>query len=230
MGDVPINALDIVVVLVVLALGLFAFLRGFVHELLSVTSWVGASLAAVYGLPLARPYVARHIEVDWIADAATAGGIFLVSLVLLSLITHAVSRRVRDSALNGLDRSLGFVFGLAKGAVLVSLAYMLAVWIMKPADDPVWRSRDQPDWLIEARSRPLMEYGAGLIQKALPAEYGLARGRAEAAAEEVRRLREAERSFRDLARPQPRAAPGSAEPGYGTSERRDLERLIQSNP
>ncbi len=221
-----VNALDIVVVAVLLLSGLFAMMRGFVHEVLSITAWIGAALATLYGLPLARPIAQQHIETGWMADAVAAGAIFLVTLVVLSLITHTIAKRVRDSALNSLDRALGFGFGLVRGAVLVCIAYILGLGRMGPDD--------QPTWLAQAKTRPMIAYGAGLLQAALPAEYGMAESQTKRAAEDVRRAREAEKVFRELASPQPRGAgeramEQPAPPTYGTMERRALDRLSQRN-
>lgn len=222
MGDVNLNAVDLAVVGILLVSGVLAFWRGFVHEVLSVTAWVGAAFAALYGLPLLRPFTRQYIEVDWIADAATGGAIFLVTLLVLSLITHAVARRVRGSALNGVDRSLGFVFGLARGAFLVCLAYMFGVWLMDD-DKP-------PEWLETARTQPLMDRGAHLIQYLLPDEYGRTEAMAKRAAEEARRAAEAERTYRQLTAPRPRGGGDeTSRPGYGEAERQDMNRLIESN-
>ena len=82
--------------------------------------------------------------------------IFIVALLALSLLTRAVSRRVQDSALNAVDRSLGFLFGLLRGAALVCLAYIPVNWLLAPSE--------QPEWIRDARSRPLVEQGAAMIQ------------------------------------------------------------------
>lgn len=218
------NALDIAVIAVLLISGLFAMMRGLVHEVLSVTAWVGAALATLYGLPLAQPVARQYIETAWVADVAAGAAIFLTTLVVLSLLTHAVAKRVRDSALNSLDRSLGFVFGVGRGALLVSLAYILGLWLMD--------SGDQPPWMAEAKTRPMMEYGAVLLQSALPDHYGRAEAGTRRAADDVRRAREAEKTFRELASPQPRGDAERMQPppaAYGNTERRELDRLFQTN-
>lgn len=220
------NALDIAVVAVLLLSGLFAMLRGFVHEVLSVTAWIGAGLATLYGLPLARPVAQGYIETGWVADAVAAGAIFLVTLVALSLVTHTIARRVRDSALNSLDRALGFGFGLLRGALLVCVAYIFGLWLMAPDE--------QPEWIAQAKTRPMIEYGAGLLQAALPAEYGVAESQAKRTAEDMRKAAEMKKLYNELAQPRGagEAATGSRpqpQPTYGTTERRDLDRLFQSN-
>ncbi|MBF0391306.1 MAG: CvpA family protein [Alphaproteobacteria bacterium] len=217
------NAVDIAVIVVVLASGLFAFWRGFVHESLSMVAWIGAVFAALYGLPQARPLARTYVEVGWAADAIAGGTIFLVTLLALSLVTHAVSKRVRNSALNGVDRSLGFIFGLARGVLLISLAYMVVVWLTAP--------EKEPEWLAEAKTRPVMAQGAALVQILLPAEYGRAEMQARTAAEEARRAMELKKTYDSLANPKPKSEPGpqDKDSGYSQSERRDLDRLLRNN-
>ncbi len=216
------NALDFAVIGIVLVSGVFALMRGFVHEVLSVTAWVGAAFAALYGLPHARPLAQRYIEQAWLTDAVAAGAIFLVTLVLLSLVTHAIAKRVRDSALNSLDRSLGFVFGAVRGAVIVCLAYMVAAWLIEPGEEP--------DLLAEARTRPLMETGARMIEAAIPAEYGRFEDDARRTAGDARKLRDANEVLKDYI-PRPASAPSAqpAAPRYDRDQQRELDRLIQNN-
>ena len=122
MAELPFTFLDIAIGVVLLISGLLAFVRGFVHEVLAVGAWIGAIVVAVFGFPYHRPYARDLIPHELVADAAAGAAIFVVALVVLSLLTRALSDRVKDSALNALDRSLGFVFGLLRGAVLVCLA------------------------------------------------------------------------------------------------------------
>ena len=233
MGNLNITAVDVVVAVVLLGSAGFAFLRGFVHEVLSIISWVGAVVVTLYGFPHAQPFFRSHIGTAWAADAATGATLFLVTLLVLSLVTKRVSDSVRKSALNSVDSSLGFVFGLARGAVLVSLAYMSAAWLF---DNP----EQQPSWLAEARSRPWLERGASLLQGLAPSGFGKAEAAARQTSAESRQLLEAEQTFQKFVSPQPTqpsalAAPNgkgaapSPQAGYDTESRTQMERLIRSN-
>ncbi|RAU22197.1 hypothetical protein CU669_08670 [Paramagnetospirillum kuznetsovii] len=233
MGNLNITAVDVVVAVVLLGSAGFAFLRGFVHEVLSITSWVGAVFVTLYGFPHAQPFFRSHIGAAWAADAATGAALFLTTLLVLSLLTKRVSDTVRKSALNSVDSSLGFVFGLARGAVLMSLAYMSVAWLF---DTP----EQQPDWLAQSRSRPWLERGAGILQGFAPSGFGKAEAKAREASAETRQLMEAEKTFQKFISPQP-ASPtppaasngkGGAAPSqgsYDTESRTQMERLIRSN-
>ncbi len=222
MDNLPINTLDLVVLAVLFVSGVVALFRGFVHETLAVAGWLAAGLIGLYALPWSGPLVREYIEPGWLADSLAGGGVFLVALFVLSLLTHALSRRIRQSALNSLDRALGFIFGVARGALLVVLAYMVGIWLLD-ADDP-------PEWLAEAKTRPMMEAGVDVVQAVLPEYVATARGEADKALRQAREVKEAEEIFRSLSEPQPRAdEEARPQPGYSEDETGDMDRLIQSN-
>jgi membrane protein required for colicin V production len=216
------NLLDIIVIAVVLISGLFAFARGFVKEALSVAAWVGAAFAALYGLPYAAPVAERFLPKGPVADAAAALALFLVSLIALSLVTSAVAGRVKESSLSAVDRTLGLVFGLVRGLVLVCLFYIAISWALPPG------RQQQPSWIADAKTLPLLANGAERLRALVPAAY---RARAEATAEDTRRaaeqMNEAASAMRALSTPrQPVSAHDRAVP-YTSDDQRDLNRLIQ---
>ena len=162
MTELPVNATDLVVLGVLLLSGVLALARGFVKEVLGIAGWVGAALAALKLFPYVQPIARKHIPYQLAADVLAGAGVFLVVLVALSLISNAISRRVRESDIGALDRSLGFVFGLLRGALVLSLAYLALVQFVPP--------KDHPDWITGARSLPIVAYGAGLLAAIAPSE------------------------------------------------------------
>lgn len=209
------------VLAILLLSGAIAFARGMVKELLRLGAWVGAGFAAIYGFAYVRPYARSVIPVDFLADTLAGVGIFLVTLVLLSFLAHFIAEHVRGNSLGALDRSLGFVFGLVRGAAIVCLGYLFVAWIV--------RGENLPDWVIEARTRPLIEQGATLlVQLAPPGLRNEAMAAAETARQRARQAVEAERKVRELSEPPTRADDGTLRPGYSTDERKEMDRLFQS--
>lgn len=202
MDSLSINVLDMVAVAVLILSAILAFFRGFVHEVLSIAAWIGAGLAALYGLPLARPKAHELIPIPVAADAAAAIVIFLVALLILSLITRALSKQVQGSGLNSLDRSLGFLFGLLRGAVILSLAYVVMSWAIPDA-------KARPDWINNARSTPLMASGGDLLRSLVPAsllaEEDTARAKAQEAKETARQAMKLKETYDQLKQPRPDA-------------------------
>jgi len=152
-------------VLGVIALSaLLAFSRGLVQEALGVGAWIGAVFLALGLRSQALPLVADKVEPPWLAEAIAAGGIFLVVLLVLKLVIGSVARLVQDSILGGPDRALGLLFGAARGAFLVVIAYILGAMAM-PAMDR-W-----PDAVRGSRSLPLVVAGSNWLLGQLPEEY-----------------------------------------------------------
>jgi membrane protein required for colicin V production len=154
------NSLDLAVVIVILVSGLLAFARGFVREELSVATWVGAAFAELYAFPYARDFAAQFLPPGLAVDATALMLPFLLALLILGLIAHAIALRVPRGPLSVVDRTLGLLFGLARGAFIVCLGYIGLMWLM-PAPP-------HPPWLEESRIRPLLETGAEGLRRLLP--------------------------------------------------------------
>lgn len=153
------------VVLAVLAVSaLLAYMRGLVQEVLGVGAWIGAAFLALALYPRMVPLLEGSIEPAWLAGAVAFGGIFLLVLLVLKVVISLLARRVQDSMLGGTDRALGLVFGLARGAFLVVLAYILGGMVL-PATDR-W-----PEAVRDARALPLVESGSHWLVAQLPPEY-----------------------------------------------------------
>jgi membrane protein required for colicin V production len=152
------NTVDIVVLTIIAISTIIAFLRGFVREILTIGSWIGAALAVLYGFPVLKPTFEHWIKMKLAADLLCGFAIFLATLIILSIISHALARFVRGSALTAVDRSLGLLFGLLRGAVLVSLAYMLIAQL-------------EPNLVAGARTQPMMARGAQILRSMTPKEF-----------------------------------------------------------
>ena len=124
--------IDGVVALVIVLSALLAYSRGFVRESLAIAGWVVAGIVAFIFAPQLEPVV-KEIPVvgEFIADSCELsmigafGVVFAVALVVSSLITPLFSSLVQRSAFGGLDQGLGFLFGVARGVLLVAIAYFV---------------------------------------------------------------------------------------------------------
>jgi membrane protein required for colicin V production len=204
--------------------GIFAYSRGLVREVLSLLAWAGAVAATYYGLDLVRPYARELLPWKAAADGIAGVALFVLALLVLTLTTGRLARIVNQSQFGPIDRSLGFLYGVGRGALLVCIAYLVVGWIVPPAQ--------QPTWVKEARTRPLIERGAAEIMRLVPARYQ-ADGRAAAhdADRTAKEAASAAQFLRQLSAPAPRPAPKddgtSGEKGYNTLDRRQMDRLIQ---
>src|SRR5439155_13912995 len=120
-----LNAVDLGVLGVIALSAIFAFARGFVREALSILAWVAAALITLYGFNHVYALVIRFVTTPLLADLIAGAALFLISLIVLTILTGYIARFVHSTALSPIDRTLGLLFGLARGAALVSLAYLV---------------------------------------------------------------------------------------------------------
>src|SRR6476469_985800 len=156
----PITLLDIILLLVMLVSGLLAMIRGFMREILSIGSWGVAALVTLYSYPRVLPLAQQYFASDSVAAAVSAGGIFLGTLLIVSIITARLSDMVLDSRVGALDRTLGFLFGLARGLVIVVVAFLFFAWLVP--------DRSQPEWVRSAKSKLVLQSTGQWLMSMLP--------------------------------------------------------------
>ena len=124
--------IDGIVAVVIILSALLAYGRGFVREAMAIADWVAAAILAFLFAPRVEPLV-REIPVvgDFIADSCELSIIgafalvFAVALIVVSLFTPLFSSLGQRSALGGVDAGLGFLFGVARGILLVAIAFFV---------------------------------------------------------------------------------------------------------
>jgi membrane protein required for colicin V production len=228
LSDYPYLA-DIIVVAIIGLSALFGFVRGFLREVLSIGAWIVAGLAAWFGLPFLRPFARQYISHELIADIATGVAIFLVVLVVASVISHMITRSVRESSLGALDRSLGVLFGIARGAVIVSVALLIC--------DDFYAPDNRPQWIKDARTLPVVQIGADFVRQFVPATVAAqAQSTADTAkqqAQQAMQVGQAIQIITDAGRSSANAGADSAaskdDSGYSDAERKALNRTVEQS-
>lgn len=232
---------DIAIAVVLVASGALAYFRGLVKEVLTVAGWIGAALATWYGFPLLRPVFGSFIESNKVVDIVSAAVIFVITLVALTILSHILSARIKGSTLGHLNRALGFVFGVLRGVVLVALIYIGATVF--------WDEDDFPDQIADAKSLPLVKGTSEFLAAFLPAGAlpgddvqksveGTVKDAIESAEEQMGKIIdevEIEEKLQQLNQPQPTPPADNGDKseaeqqGYDDAERREMQRLIESN-
>lgn len=219
MDVLGISPFDLAVIGILLLGALSGVVTGFVRGGLFVMSWVGAGAITWFGFSTASPYARQYIEKTWIADLAAIVVLFVVALIVLILLSQLLSRWIRVSRLNALDRSFGLLSGLATAAVAIAVGYLFL--------SDIW-AEDPPDWVATARTRPAVESAALLARDVLPASVvGTAGAHLEKIRDRAVKLNSARQALERLSRPPKTSAP-ALRPGYNQRERQELDRLIQS--
>lgn len=205
----PFQLLDIIVAGVMIVSGLLALMRGFTREVLSLIAWGVAAVAGILAAlnPELNALVGQYLQPEIVAKIALGAGVFLVVLIIVSLISVRLADWVLDSAAGPFDRTLGLFYGLARGLLLVVIAYLFYVWLI-----PVER---REDWVREAKALPVIERVGDFVLAFMPAEIAdTLRNRiaASGAAEQ----------------PSKAGAEGAEDDGYKSNQTRVLDQLIES--
>jgi membrane protein required for colicin V production len=231
------NWFDLAVIGFIALSAIFAFARGFVREALSIVAWIGAAaIAWYYSTDYVKPFITRFITDETLAKIIAWAATFLVSLIVLTILTSLIARTVHYGGLSAIDRTLGFIFGLARGAFILALAYLLLEAL--PA-------ADRPVWIREAKSRPYLERAADQLRSLIPEAMRPNRASNNDASPPPSADSEARRAMRayqspvspsppapEPSPPQPPASnppqPTSAPPQYNRARQHELDRLIDN--
>lgn len=160
--------IDAVVAAVIILSAILAWSRGFVRESLAILGWIGAAVLAFLFAPTVRPMVAQLPVLDrFMGDScelATIAGfavVFALALVIFSIITPLFSSVVQRSALGGVDQGMGFLFGVARGILLVAIAFIVYNRVMTTQDVPM---------VENSRSAQVFERMRGQMDDQIPAD------------------------------------------------------------
>jgi membrane protein required for colicin V production len=156
----PITLLDILLLVVMLISGLLAMIRGFMREILSIGAWGVAAITTLYAYARLLPTAKTYFSSDMVATAVTVGGVFLLTLLIVSIITVRISDMILDSRVGALDRTLGFLFGLGRGLIIVVVAFLFFAWLVP--------DRSQPEWVRGAKSRVVLQSTGQWLMSMLP--------------------------------------------------------------
>src|SRR5579863_2006192 len=156
----PITLLDVGLIVVMLISGLLAMVRGFMREVLSIAAWILAAAATLYSYGKLLPYAKEYFNSDIVAAVAVVGSVFLITLLVVSVLTIRISDMVLDSRVGALDRTLGFLFGLARGLIIIVVAYTFFDWLVP--------DRSKPDWVLHAKSKVVLSSAGDWLKAQLP--------------------------------------------------------------
>jgi membrane protein required for colicin V production len=218
----PITLLDIILLVVMLVSALLAMVRGFMREVLSIASWAAAAILTLYAFPKLKPVALQYVSNDLAASAIVIVGVFLGTLLVVSVITIKISDMILDSRVGALDRTLGFLFGLARGLVIVVVAFLFFAWLVP--------EKSWPEWVRSAKSRVVLQSTGQALMSMLPddPEGYLRRLRRPRDEQEPQDAPPATRSDRGGGATGPTQS-ADEQRGYGRADRVGLDQLLQGS-
>ncbi|MGH1407204.1 MAG: CvpA family protein [Rhodomicrobiaceae bacterium] len=165
----PLTFLDAILLGIALISGMLAMYRGLTREVLSILSWaLAAGAAVVFGL--FYRHIANDLAISLGIDKTIALALclillFLVILIVVHFITSKFSDTVLDSRVGALDRTLGFIFGLGRGFILVVILYFFGAFLEPKVEN-------HPKWVTESLSLPYIvdtgNFITNVMKKVMP--------------------------------------------------------------
>jgi membrane protein required for colicin V production len=236
---------DIVVLSALLISGIIAFLRGFIREVLTIFGILGGLVAAYFlGKPL-TPIVQGWLGVvegqepkkllevvpyDILGQVLAYGGVFLVVVIVLTIVSHVLSGAAKAAGLGPVDRTLGVIFGLARGLLLLALLYMPVQLFV---DD-----EQRNEWFKDSKTRIYIEGTSSWLSALVPETMKEdAKDKGEKAAEDAAQATRERLEKIDILKPETetqKEPPAPVAPteqngtGYERQERQDLNQLLET--
>lgn len=157
-----VTILDLVVIGIILLSGLLAMVRGFTREVLAIGSWAVAAIVAYFTYARAAVYVIEYIvkQPPVLVNGIAFGGVFLATLFVAYIVTSKLSDFILDSRVGALDRTLGFLFGAARGFLLAIIGFGFFTWLVN--------DKQPPQWVAEAKFRPILVSSFERLKALLP--------------------------------------------------------------
>ena len=190
---------------------LIAITRGFTTEALSLVAWVAAIILTLQGHPYLYPYIVEYVQPDFMASIITYAALGIFSLLIFKFVAVMAGKLIKESHIGALDRGLGALFGMERGMLIVSFLYLLTT--------PFYSPGNYPEWFEEAKSRPLIEYGASIINSLNPYKDDID-------FEERRRDMEALDRLKDMV---PSFPSSNDETNYEKENREELDNLFKES-
>ena len=211
------NFLDIAVIGFTTLSGLITFSIGFVRVVLALVGWVGAIFSTMYLFHYVQPLARQWVSIEIIADGVAGLIVFIGSLIVFTMISHTIGNQVRASGLSTLDRTVGLIFGLGLGTIIVSLSYISMIWAMNLPKE----TAQQPQWIQEAKSRPFLKWGAAQLQSLAPKGLGFTPTTPDDTSQMLKQR------FEKLVTPETKKTTNKKREGYNQKERREMDRLFK---
>lgn len=220
MSALGLTILDPVVVAVIFVSAMYATYKGFVDETLSIFAWAAAAFATLFFGPKLAPVMHGLFANPYVGALVGYAAIFLVVLIPLSFMSHRFAQTVQSSQVGTLDRSLGFAFGVIRGLAIIGLAFIAFSFVI-----PVER---QPDWIMGAKTRPLILASSQALLSLVPDQGTKTKQEPARPPPQGEAPKPAQTATQPAPKPQPASVKKRAKKAYGAQERRELDRLIET--
>ena len=222
MDTFPINLLDLISLIIIILSAIVSSLKGFVRESLSIFAWIGAIFCSIYLSPYFFNISLSFITNNILAEIITYILTFVIVLTTLSMVTRSLSIYIRSTALNNLDKSLGFIFGLIKGLIFLSITLIIFDWFSI--------EKKRPTLITSAKILPAVDMTSQLLINTLPDKF-LSRYNIDKKDNKTNfKTNDFQEKINKLTKPEvPDNIIENENGGYNQGNRRSMDRLFQTN-
>ena len=149
MDILTIDPTDLVILITIFCFGLFSLFRGFIKELFSIIGWIFAIILATSYTPFALSKIQVILPSFSLSPLITGVLIALIVYILFRILGGLFQKRLGKANVSAINRSLGFLLGVAKGFALVCITIFITKTFLNEAE--------YPKWLRTSKSLPLIE-------------------------------------------------------------------------
>ncbi|MBD5397966.1 CvpA family protein [bacterium] len=212
--------LDFIFLVVVVVSAVFAYNGGLISEAFGIVAWILTAIFTKYLYPFVEPRFASLFgESNVFSSMSAYVSVFVICIMFLSFVNKSLAGKLHNTNLGGIDKSLGFFFGLVRGILIMAIAYIAILWFIP-------NKNERPKWIVDARSKPILKVSSMFISILLPDGSNF---------REIKEVIKSDmtgnevETFEKLSKPSVQSDNdgSSAEDGYKDSEIRDLERQLK---
>lgn len=160
------TSLDIMVLVSLAVAGGFGAMRGFVVEVFSLAAWIAGVVAVKLFHGTAAAMLVKPVGTEGGASILATTLVFGLTFLVIRLIGNKLGQSARDSFLGPFDRVLGLGFGMVKGLLAATLAFLLMGQVFDVMNG---RNAPRPKWMLDSRTYDLLRASSTALVSAVEA-------------------------------------------------------------
>ena len=160
MDILTIDPTDLVILIIIFCFGLFSLFRGFIKELFSIVGWIFAIILATSYTPFVLSKIQVMLPSISLSPLIAGVLIALIVYILFRILGGLFQKKLGKANVSAINRSLGFLLGVAKGFALVCITIFITKTFLNEAE--------YPKWLKTSKSLPLIESTTMFAASQLP--------------------------------------------------------------